>query len=213
MTSMKNVQFTRLPTRLVQLCPILFHPLDLRRPIPNKPHPLSPNDNQPIKRKHNSRMTMICYQVFPSGRRFFQYQLINLVWLSVDFFPFSRRKPRPQSYFKILKTSFSPSSFSKKICWGQGWAEASLPAFSGLYNLAGAVVQKHHEEFFYLQLFTFLVLILQSTCFIYTFWKRKQNMEQQPHLACEWMKLKQKQSHFTFKLTTRLIALFSLQIM
>ena len=164
-------------------------------------------------KENNSRMTMICYQVFPSGRRFSQYQLINLVWLSVDFFPFSRRKPRPQSYFKILKTSFSPSSFSKKICWGQGWAEASLPAFSGLYNLAGAVVQKHHEEFFYLQLFTFLVLILQSTCFIYTFWKRKQNMEQQPHLACEWMKLKQKQSHFTFKLTTRFIALFSLQIM
>ena len=34
----------------------------------------------------------------------------------------------------------------------------------------------------YLYLFTFLVLILQSTCFICTIWKRKQTMEQQPLL-------------------------------
>ena len=34
-------------------------------------------------------MTIICYQVFPSGRFRFQYQLINLVWVSFDFFSFS----------------------------------------------------------------------------------------------------------------------------
>ena len=40
---------------------------------------------------------------------------------------------------------------------------------------------------------TFLVLILQSTCFICTTWKCKQTMEQQSHRACEWTKSKQKQ--------------------
>ena len=58
---------------------------------------------QSIKRKHNLRMAIICYQVLPSGRLSFSvstrsflqvdfrflYQLINLVWLSFDFFSFS----------------------------------------------------------------------------------------------------------------------------
>ena len=70
----------------------------------------------------------------------FHYQLINLVWLSIDFFPFSWSQPRPQSCFKKLKTSFSPSSYNEKLCWGQDWAEASLSAFSWLYGLACAVV-------------------------------------------------------------------------
>ena len=46
-------------------------------------------------------------------------------------------------------------------------------------------------------LFAFLVLILQSTCFIFTTWKRKQAMEQQPHGACERTKTKQKQNQAT----------------
>ena len=29
---------------------------------------LSPNDNQSIKRKHNPRITIICYQALPLGR-------------------------------------------------------------------------------------------------------------------------------------------------
>ena len=33
--------------------------------------PPSPNDNQSIKRKHNPRMTIICYQALPSGRLLF----------------------------------------------------------------------------------------------------------------------------------------------
>ena len=44
----------------------------------------------------------------------------------------------------ILKTSFSPSSYSEKMCWGQGWAEASLSPFLWLYILVCAVVQKYH---------------------------------------------------------------------
>ena len=67
MTSMKIVQFSRPPKPLVQLCPKFFHPLDFQRLISNEPLP-SPNDKQSIKRKHNPRMTIICYQVLPSGR-------------------------------------------------------------------------------------------------------------------------------------------------
>ena len=58
-----------------------------------------------------------------------QYQLCNLVWLSIDFHPFSWSQPCPQSYFRKLKTSLSPSFYSEKKCWGQGWAEAWLSAF------------------------------------------------------------------------------------
>ena len=50
---------------------------------------------------------------------------------------------------------------------------------------------------FHLQLFTFLVLILQSACFICTTWKREQTMEQQPHHTCERTKLIQKQNQVT----------------
>ena len=39
--------------------------------------------------------------------------------------------------------------------------------------------------------YLFLVLILQSTCFICTTWKRKQTLEQQLHDACDRTKSKQ----------------------
>ena len=79
---------------------------------------------------------------------YFQYRLIKFAWLSSDFSLFSWGQTRPQSFFKKLKTSFSPSFYDKKMCWGQGWAEASLSAFLWLYILGCAVVQKHHEMFF-----------------------------------------------------------------
>ena len=44
----------------------------------------------------------------------FQYQLINLAWLSIDFFRFSWNQSCPQSNIKKLKTSSSPSSYSEK---------------------------------------------------------------------------------------------------
>ena len=78
----------------------------------------------------------------------FHYQLINLVWFSIDFSSFSWIQPRSQGNLKKLKTSFSPSSYSEKMCWGEGWAEASLSAFSWLYILVCAVVQKYHKMFF-----------------------------------------------------------------
>ena len=43
--------------------------------------------------------------------------------------------------------------------------------------------------------FTFSVLILQSTCFICTAWSRKQSMDNND--TCEWTKSKQKENHVT----------------
>ena len=56
------------PALLVHLRPDFFPSLDLGRPILNQPPPHSPNDNQSVKRKHNPRMTIVCYLVLPSGR-------------------------------------------------------------------------------------------------------------------------------------------------
>ena len=160
-TSKKRVQFSRFSTPLVQLCPTFFHPLDLGRPISNDPPspPLaSPNDNQSIKRRYNSRTTII-WSFIKVGFRF-QYQLINLVWLSIGFFPFSWSQTRNQNNFKELKTSFSSPSYSEKMCWGQCWAEASLSAFSWLYIFLCAVVQKYHE-----MLFLFIIIHIFCTHF------------------------------------------------
>ena len=69
MTSMKIIQSSRpRPPPLVHLRPDFFPSLDLGRPILNQPPPHSPNDNQSVKRKHNPRMTIVCYLVLPSGR-------------------------------------------------------------------------------------------------------------------------------------------------
>ena len=87
--SMKILQFSRPPTLLAQLRPKIFHSRDLGRLISKELSFLSPNYNQSIIRKHNPRMTIISYQVFPSDRFRFQYQLINLARLSIDFFLFS----------------------------------------------------------------------------------------------------------------------------
>ena len=45
-------------------------------------------------------------------------------------------------------------------------AEASLSAFSWLYTLVCAVVQKYYEMSFIYNCLIFLLLFLQSTCFI-----------------------------------------------
>ena len=90
-------------------------------------------------------------------------------------------------------------------------AETSLFAFPWLYALLCAVVQKYHKCLLYL--FTFLVLILQSTCFIRTTWKTSTKTSTE---SCMWTnesKIKTKPSHVTFKLTTRSVAQFSPQTM
>ena len=104
---------------------------------------LSSNDNQSIKRKHNPRMT-IRYQVFPSGRLFFSINSLTCLafhWLlSVQLKPTSSPE-----LFKNIKNLFFAILFQRNDVLGQGWAETWLSAFSGLYILACAVVQKYHE--------------------------------------------------------------------
>ena len=56
----------------------------------------------------------------------------------------------------------------------------------------------------------FLVLILQSICFICTSWKHKQIMEEQPHRACEETKSKQKQNQVTSHSNWSRVLLFDL---
>ena len=111
--------------------------------------------------KENVIQWWIIYAVrsfFQIGFRF-KYQLINLLWLSFDFFSFS---------------------WSVNICF-----------FMAL-NSCVCSCPKISQNVFYLQLFTFLVLILQSTYFICATWKLKQTMEQQPHHECDRTKSKHK---------------------
>ena len=124
----------------------------------------SPNENQSIKRKHNPRMTIKCYQVLPSGR------------LSFSVFNLSNLSGFPLASFNL--------------------AAASLFAFSWLYALVRAVVQKYHQMSFihnYSQFSTHFAINL----FICTTWKLKQTMKQQSHRACERTKSKQKQNQVT----------------
>ena len=73
MTSKKTVNFSRLPTPLVYVRPKIFHSPNFVRLISNKPP--SSNDNQSIKRKH---IIQVGFD--------FQYKLINIIWISFDFF-------------------------------------------------------------------------------------------------------------------------------
>ena len=66
---MKLIQFSRPLTPPVHLYPKFSHPLDVGRPISNDSP--SPNVNQSTERKHNPRMTIICFQVLPSGQLYF----------------------------------------------------------------------------------------------------------------------------------------------
>ena len=137
------------PTSIVQLRPKFFQPLDLGRPISSKPpvpFPLETIRNQ-LKGNIILRWLLYIIRSFLQVRSRFLYQLINLVCLSIDFFSFNWSQSRPQSNFKELKISFLPSPYSEKTRWGQGWAEASLTAFSWLCILVCAVVQKYHKIF------------------------------------------------------------------
>ena len=150
---MKIAKFWRPPTPLVQLHPNFFHPLVLG----TNPSPSQMTANQ-LKENVIEGWLLYLVRSFLQFGFHFQYQLINLVWLSIDFFSFSWSffsfssvvEFWPANLFlrAILKNySFSPSSYSVKICYGQGWAEASLSTFSWFCILVCARVQKYHEMF------------------------------------------------------------------
>ena len=100
MTFMKIVQFLGPPpprphthTPLVQLCPKYFHSLDLGRPISNKPLlPLHMITNQLKEYIIQGWLLYVIRSFLQVGFRF-QYQLINLLWIAVDFVSFSWSQP------------------------------------------------------------------------------------------------------------------------
>ena len=70
MTFMKIVRFSIPSTPLSIYFQNSSTPLtlDVQFQTTPHPHPSSSNENQLIKRKHNPRMSFICYQVLPSAR-------------------------------------------------------------------------------------------------------------------------------------------------
>ena len=142
----ENCPIPKNPHPLVQLRPRNFHPLDLGLPVSNKSLPLQMIINQ-LKENIIQRWLLYVMRSFLKVGFCFHYQLSNLVWLFIDFFPFTWSKPCSQSYLKKLKTSFLSSSYSEKMCWSRGWAEASLSSFWRLSTLLCAA-QKYHKLFF-----------------------------------------------------------------
>ena len=84
MVSMKIFQFLWPPPPLSMYLQFQTNPAPLSLPLP-----LSPNDKQSIKRRHNPRITKYLARSFLQVGFCFQYQLINLVWLFFDFFSFN----------------------------------------------------------------------------------------------------------------------------
>ena len=94
----------------------IFPPLDLGPPVSNEsPLPLQIITNQLKENVIQGLLHVI--RSFHQVGFCSQYQLINLVWLFIDSYTFNWSQPRPKSYFEKLKTSFSPSSYSEKMCW------------------------------------------------------------------------------------------------
>ena len=90
-------------------------------------------------------------QVMLSGLSFRSAFVFRRNWLTlppIGFFPLSWNQTHIQNISKKLKTSFSSSSYSEKMCWGQCWAKFLLSAFSWLYVSLCEVVQKYHKIFF-----------------------------------------------------------------
>ena len=85
--SMKIFHFSRPPTPFVHLRPKFFHPFDLERPISND-SPLQMITNQLKEKIIQGWLLYVIRSFLQVGFRF-QYQPINLVWLSFDFFSFS----------------------------------------------------------------------------------------------------------------------------
>ena len=100
---------------------------------------------------------------------------------------FIKHKFFHMGFFNLVWLSFDLFlfSWSPTICF-------SVALYSCLW-----ICPKISRNAFYLYLFTFLVVILQSTCFVCLTSKRKKIMEQQPHRACKRTKSKQKPHHVT----------------
>ena len=145
-----------------------------------------------------------------SFRSAFVFSINSLILFGFPLtFLFSWSQPCPQSCFKKWKTSLSPSSYNENMCWTMVELKPHYLLSRGFVFVCMQLCKNITKCF----LFTFLVLVLQSVCFICASWKRKQTLEQKSHHACDWTKSKQKQSDVTFKLATCSVVRFSRQTM
>ena len=140
----------------------------------------SSNDNQSIKRKHNPRMNDYYMLSGPSFRSAFVFSINPLILYGF-----------PSSSFHLAEASLS----YLLLCD---------------FTLLCEQLSENIKKYLLFIIIHILVLILQSTCFICTTWKRKQTMEQQPHRACERTKSKQKQNQVTSHSNWPRVLLFDL---
>ena len=89
------------------------------------------------------------------------------------------------------------------------WLKSHYLLFRG-FILLRVKLSKSIVKCLLFRIIQFLVLILQSNCFICTSWKHKQIMEEQPHRACEETKSKQKQNQVTSHSNWSRVLLFDL---
>ena len=127
----------------------ILPPLDLGRPISKETTPLQMITKQLKENIIQEWLLYVSRSFLQVGFRL-QYQLINLAWLFFEFFSFSGSL----TFCRFIL-----------LC-------VQLP--KQCYEIAQTMLR----NVFYLWLFIFLVLILQSACFICTTWKRKQTIEQ-----------------------------------
>ena len=168
MTSMKITQCSRPPLHPPCLpTSKILPPLDLGRPISNKPFQMITN-----QLKVNIIQGWLLY-VIRSGLSFRSAFVFNINSL----------------IFSGFRLTFFAFIWSKSR---QSWTEPALCTFSWHYILVCEVVQKYHEMLFLKKFF--LVLILHSTCFIFITSKGKQTTEKQLHRAWEWTKSNKKKS-------------------
>ena len=144
-------------------------------------------------------MTIIRYQVFPSVRLSF-FSINSLISSGFPLASFHLAEPKlvTGTILKNWKPLFRLPLIAKRCAGANVELKPQYLLFCGLIFFMCAFIQKYRKIFFHLHVFTCLVLILESTCFISTTWKRKQTMQQQPHAPCMWMaefKTKTKSSH------------------
>ena len=139
-TFLKIVQFSRSHT---SSCPVaskaFLPPWPLRFDFKRIPVPLQMVPNLLIEHLIKGWLLYVIMSFLQDHLRF-HYQFINLVWLSIVIFPFSWNQRHPRATFENMKTSFSHSSYNKKMCLWQDWADALMSAFLWLYTLMCPVV-------------------------------------------------------------------------
>ena len=143
MTSMKIVQISRPPPPMSSYVQNSSTPLTLDVQFQTRPY-LQMITNQ-LKGNMNLRWLLYVIRSFLQIGFRFQYQLINLVWISLDFFSFRWSQYRPQSSLLKIKTFFLLSLTSKRCAGVKFELKPHYLLYGGCTFLC--VQSKYHEMF------------------------------------------------------------------